>query len=80
MKVSELIEWLKDFDQNADVTVVEHFSGDSYYTQGGTAYVVGFDPDVEQGYESGNYRRGKTWEYEMDTKGNATLLLGVYNG
>ena len=81
MKVSELIEWLKDFDQNAEVVAVEHLSsGSSYYEQGGTAYIVPFDPEVTLGFEFILYKQGKTWEYEVDTKGNARLLLGVYNG
>ena len=38
MKVRELIEWLKAFeDQDADVFVVEHESGRGYYDQGGNA-------------------------------------------
>lgn len=80
MKVQELIEWLKDFDQNAEVMVVEHFSEGSYYEQGGTAYIVPFDPEVTREFEFNPYKHGKTWEYEVDTKGNARLLLGVYNG
>ena len=80
MKVQELIEWLKDFDQNAEVVTVEHLFSGSYYEQGGTAYIVPFDPEVTQEFEHIPCKYGKTWEYEVDTKGNATLLLGVYNG
>jgi hypothetical protein len=80
MKVQELIEWLKDFDQNADVMVVEHSYGGSYYDQGGTAYVVEFDPSVKDRFEYNPSIYGATWTYEVDTKGNATLLLGVYDG
>ena len=80
MKVQELIEWLKNFNQNAEVVTVEHLSSGSYYEQGGVAYIVPFDPEVPQEFEFSLYKHGKTWEYEVDTKGNATLLLGVYNG
>jgi hypothetical protein len=80
MKVQELIEWLKDFDQNAEVVTVEHLSSSSHYEQGGTAYIAPFDPEVTREFEFILYKQGKTWEYEVDTKGNARLLLGVYNG
>ena len=46
MKVHEFIEFLKEIeDQDAEVMVVEHRSGDNVYDQGGTAKEVGFNSE-----------------------------------
>ena len=79
MKVSEMIEWLKTQDQDATVTVVKHNQcGCGYYEQGGTATTVDFDSKMY--YDGPNYPYGVTWQFYEDSKGNKTLLLGVYNG
>lgn len=43
MKLSEFIELLKTYDPDANVHVIEHREGHTYYDQGGWAYDVLFD-------------------------------------
>ena len=51
MKVRELIQWLATVgDQDAEVEVVQHSSGTSYYDQGGNASAVAFDPEKHSSY------------------------------
>ena len=50
MKVKELIELLKEQDQEADVYVVENSSTTGYYSQGGIAEEVLFDPEFHFEY------------------------------
>lgn len=46
IRVKELAEWLTNFhDQEAEVQIVDHFSGTSYYDQGGNAYQEFFNAD-----------------------------------
>lgn len=45
MKVAEFIEWLKTQPQDAEVMVISHTSGSSYYDQGGNIQVVAFNPE-----------------------------------
>ena len=78
MKVKELVQWLAAFeDQEADVEVVCHSSGRSYYDQGGNATASPFDPATHATYTDmrGNrhVKAGAPWE------NSRTLLLGELN-
>ena len=76
MKVRELIEWLKAFeDQDADVFVVEHESGRGYYDQGGNACETEFDPEQHAEYTDmrGNPHVPSGAPYEN----KRSLLLGA---
>jgi hypothetical protein len=79
MKVRDLIEWLKAFeDQDADVLVVAHEAGREYYDQGGNAYETEFDPEKHSEYTD---MRGNPYVPPGATYENKrTLLLGAMNG
>ncbi len=78
MKVRELIEWLTAFeDQDAEVEVVQHFSGKNYYDQGGYVRAVPFDPNRYATYTDlrGNpFIKPDAPYYEA-----RTLLLGEFD-
>lgn len=78
MTVSQLIDWLKTQDQEATVEIVNHKSGHQYYTQGGTALVVDFDPTQHAEYTD---LRGNQFITPLAPHYNRrSLLLGVWNG
>lgn len=66
MTVSELIEWLKAFeDQDAVVEVLHCQEGYGYYAQGGITDWVGFDPDKHCEYmdfRRSQLSKGQPWE------------------
>jgi hypothetical protein len=77
MKVKELVEWLTAFeDQDAEVEVIKHVRGLSYYDQGGTVEVVPLELNIM------NYTdlRGNPFvEESCSYHGSHTLLLGELN-
>jgi len=78
MKVKELIEWLKAFeDQDADVLIVEHKSGRGHYEQGGTASEQAFDPDQHAEYTDMRGNQFVTPGASYENK--RTILLGGIN-
>lgn len=78
MKIRELIQWLATVeDQDAEVEVVRHSSGKTYYDQGGNAKEVAFDPKKHATYTD---RRGNPYIEPDALYYNArTLLLGELN-
>jgi hypothetical protein len=79
MNVRELIEWLTAFhDQEAVIKVVVNQSGSGYYTQGGIAAAVEFNPELHTDYTDlrGNPRIPPDARYY----GKRTLLLGEIDG
>jgi hypothetical protein len=77
MTVKELVGWLTAFeDQDAEVKVIKHVCGSSYYDQGGTVEVVSLEPDVM------NYtdlRSNPFIKEDCLCHGSHTLLLGELN-
>lgn len=75
MKVKEMIQWLQTFpDQEAEVEVVEHSSGSSYYEQGGTASTVAFNPAQHADYV--DFRGNQFVKPNSPHFNTRTLLLG----
>ena len=76
MKVHEFIKMLQEFeDQDADVFVIEHYCGTSYYDQGGNVKEVKFNKDDHFEYVD---FRGNQFVKPEDSYFNArTLLLGA---
>lgn len=78
MKVRELIDWLKSFeDQDADVLIIEHEADGGYYCQGGTAREASFDPSKHAEYT--DLRGNKFVPPGAPYEGKRSLLLGAMN-
>ena len=78
MKVKELAEWLLAFhDQDAEVQVVDHFSGTGYYDQGGNAYQEFFNTDLHTEYT--NFVGNKFVKDTEPHYNKSYLLLGRIN-
>lgn len=78
MKVHEYIEWLKTIeDQDADVLVVEHRSGSSYYEQGGYVIETLFDHTKHAEYV--DMRGNKLVPSGAPYENKRTLLIGSIN-
>jgi len=83
MIVAELIEWLKDQDQGATVTVVAHSLGTDYYGPSGSEHYtvegkveeVEFDPGEHFQYR--DLRGNKSITPDMPYYNRRYLLLGV---
>ena len=75
MKVKELIELLKEQDQEADVYVVENSSTIGYYSQGGIAEEVLFDPEFHLEYT--DFRGNKFVGPDEEHFNARQLLLGA---
>lgn len=80
--VAQLIEWLRTQDQDAIVQVVDHtLSGADYCEQGGTARVVDFVPNKEEGlFEYTDFRGNKFVSRDEAHFEKRYLLLGIHNG
>jgi hypothetical protein len=75
MKVKELAKWLASFeDQDAEVEVISHLRGSSYYDQGGTATTVPLD--VEKHITYTDLRGNPFVEEGCSYHGLRTLLMG----
>lgn len=75
MKVRELIQWLATVeDQGAEVEVVQHSRGTSYYDQGGNARTVAFDPEKHTTYT--DLRENPHIKPDAPYYNARTLLLG----
>lgn len=78
MKVKDLIEWLKGFeDQDADVLIIEHEAEGGYYSQGGIAHEAPFDPEKHAEYT--DMRGNKFVPPGATYENKRTLLLGAMN-
>lgn len=78
MKVRELIEWLKRFeDQDAEVFIIEHMSQGGHYCQGGTAEEAAFDPSKHAEYT--DLRGNKFVPPGASYENKRSLLLGAMN-
>lgn len=78
MKVKELGEWLKLFeDQEAEIEVVVHKSDGGYYSQGGYAVTEKFDPMRHITYT--DFRGNKFVPKGAPYENSRTLLLGCHN-
>lgn len=78
MKVHELIDWLKAFeDQDAVVKVLHNEGGGGYYAQGGVTREVVFDPSTHTDYT--DLRNNQFADAEQKAK-CPTLLLGLDEG
>ena len=79
MKVKELVQWLAAFeDQEADVEVVSHTRGTSYYDQGGNASAAVFDPEKHATYT--DLRGNPHIKPDAPSYNARTLLLGELDG
>jgi hypothetical protein len=79
MKVKELVKWLASFeDQDAEVEVISHLCGSSYYDQGGTATTVPLD--VEKHITYTDLRGNPFIDQNTPYYRSRTLLLGMLNG
>ncbi len=75
MKVRELIELLKTQDQEADVFVVENSSTSGYYSQGGIAEEVLFNPEIHLEYT--DFRGNQFVTPDKEYFNARQLLLGT---
>lgn len=79
MKVREVVAWLAAFpDQDADLEVILHQDAGGYYSQGGTAMTVRFDPAEHAQYT--DLRGNPHVPPDAPYKDSRTLLLGVLRG
>ena len=75
MKVHELIKVLQEFeDQEADVFVIEHSSGDGYYDQGGNIKEAVFNKDEHLEYV--DFRGNPHVKPDRECFNARTLLIG----
>jgi phosphoribosylformylglycinamidine (FGAM) synthase-like amidotransferase family enzyme len=79
MTVRQMIEWMSTFeDQDAIVEVVVHSEGSDYYSQGGNAETMEFDPQRHVEYTD---MRGNQFVNESAPYYNRrSVVFGVFNG
>ena len=79
MTVRQMIEWMSTFeDQDAIVEIVCHSEGRCYYTQGGNADAMEFNPEQHVEYTD---LRGNQFVRESDPRYNRrSVLFGIMNG
>lgn len=79
MNVAQMIDWLKTMPYNAEVQVVRHCSGGSYYKQGGTATIMDFSDFENYRSKDETYIDGAAFDLYTDSEGKQTLTIGKLN-